>query len=76
MHFICELMSFGSVQSSSLVMNKNLKEEFMKKEGKRKIQKSEKHTLNTFMKLKWRKKNPQKQGRILEGGGEFSGWIE
>ena len=21
-------------------------------------------------------KNPQKQGRILEGGGEFSGWPE
>ena len=23
------------------------------------------------MKLKYRKKNPQKQGRILEGGGKF-----
>ena len=28
------------------------------------------------MKLKWPQKNPQKQGRILEGGGEFSGWPE
>ena len=28
------------------------------------------------MKLKWPQKNPQKQGRILEGGEEFSGWPE
>ena len=29
------------------------------------------------MKLKYRKKNPQKQGRILEGGGKnFSVWPE
>ena len=28
------------------------------------------------MKLKWPQKNPQKQGRILEGGGKVSGWPE
>ena len=28
------------------------------------------------MKLKWPQKNPRKQGRNLEGRGEFSGWPE
>ena len=47
----------------------------MKKEGKRGEKK--KKEKSESMKLKWPPKNPQKQGRILEGrgGGEIFFWL-
>ena len=56
-----------------------MKEDFIKKEGKRgeKKKKVIKHTLKYLYEAKMTAKNPQKQGRILEGGwGNFSGWPE
>ena len=59
---------------------KNLKED-LKKEREKGGNEEKKKRVITHVKIPlWslndRKKTPQKQGRILEGGGNFSGWPE
>ena len=57
-----------------------MKEDLKKRKGKGEKEENKKrvikHTLKYLYEALMTAKNPQKQGRILEGGGIFSGWPE
>ena len=44
--------------------------------GKKKKEKSDKNILKYLYEALMTAKNPQKQGRILKGEGDFYGWLE